>query len=50
MTDLPGRVLLVDDETAFQRLGAAWLRGLGHEVVVAGDGAAAEAIPHGGEL
>ena len=44
MTDLPGRVLLVDDEPAFQRLGAAWLRGLGHEVVVAGDGAAAEAL------
>ena len=43
MSDAPGRVLLVDDEPAFQRLGAAWLRGLGHEVDVAGDGDAAEA-------
>ncbi|WP_428003696.1 sigma-54-dependent transcriptional regulator [Acidovorax sp.] len=32
-----GRILLVDDEPAFQRLGANFLRGLGHEVVVAGD-------------
>lgn len=32
-----GRILLVDDEPAFQRLGGAWLRGLGHEVVVAQD-------------
>lgn len=32
-----GRILLVDDEPAFQRLGADFLRGLGHEVVVAGD-------------
>ncbi len=31
-----GRILLADDEPAFQRLGAAWLRGLGHEVVLAG--------------
>ncbi|MFV3131592.1 sigma-54-dependent transcriptional regulator [Niveispirillum sp. KHB5.9] len=37
------RILLVDDEPAFQRLGAAWLRGFGHEVAVAGDGAAATA-------
>lgn len=37
------RILLVDDEPAFQRLGAAWLRDAGHEVQVAGDGAAAEA-------
>jgi two-component system NtrC family response regulator len=33
----PGHVLLVDDEPAFQRLGAAWLKGLGHQVTVAGD-------------
>ncbi len=33
-----GRILLVDDEPAFQRLGASFLRDLGHEVVVAGDG------------
>ena len=32
-----GRILLVDDEPAFQRVGGAWLRGLGHEVVVASD-------------
>lgn len=32
----PGHVLLVDDEPAFQRLGGAWLRGLGHTVTVAG--------------
>ena len=41
MTDAPGveqgRVLLVDDEPAFQRLGGGFLRNLGHEVVVAGD-------------
>lgn len=37
----PSRILLVDDEPAFQRLGAAWLRGAGHEVEVAGDGEAA---------
>ncbi|MBP7335202.1 sigma-54 dependent transcriptional regulator [Niveispirillum sp.] len=39
----PSRILLVDDEPAFQRLGAAWLRDAGHEVEVAGDAAAAEA-------
>ncbi|NRF65911.1 sigma-54-dependent Fis family transcriptional regulator [Aquincola sp. S2] len=33
-----GRVLLVDDEPAFQRLGGSFLRGLGHEVTIAGDG------------
>lgn len=33
-----GRVLLVDDEPAFQRLGGAFLRNLGHEVDLAGDG------------
>ena len=33
-----GRVLLVDDEPAFQRLGASFLRDLGHTVTVAGDG------------
>jgi len=36
-----GRVLLVDDEAAFQRLGGAFLRSLGHEVDIAGDGDAA---------
>ena len=36
-----GRVLLVDDEPAFQRLGGNFLRGLGHEVAIAGDGAQA---------
>ena len=36
-----GRVLLVDDEPAFQRLGGAFLRNLGHEVIVAGDAEAA---------
>ena len=36
-----GRVLLVDDEPAFQRLGGAFLRNLGHEVLLAGDGEAA---------
>ncbi|MFN7727132.1 MAG: sigma-54-dependent transcriptional regulator [Rubrivivax sp.] len=36
-----GRVLLVDDEAAFQRLGGNFLRSLGHEVDVAGDGDAA---------
>lgn len=36
-----GRVLLVDDEVAFQRLGGNFLRSLGHEVQVAGDGDAA---------
>ena len=33
-----GRVLLVDDEPAFQRLGGNFLRGLGHQVTLAGDG------------
>jgi DNA-binding NtrC family response regulator len=37
-SDVPGRVLLIDDEAAFQRLGGSFLRGLGHEVSVAGDG------------
>ena len=37
----PGRVLLVDDEPAFQRLGGAFLRNLGHEVLLAGDGESA---------
>lgn len=32
----PGHILLVDDEPAFQRLGGAWLKGLGHTVTVAG--------------
>ena len=40
MSDAPetGRVLLVDDEPAFQRLGGSFLRDLGHAVTVAGDG------------
>jgi len=44
MTALPmdapetGRVLLVDDEIAFQRLGGNFLRELGHSVTLAGDG------------
>jgi DNA-binding NtrC family response regulator len=33
-----GHVLLVDDEEAFQRLGASFLRSVGHRVSVAGDG------------
>ncbi|AOH85153.1 response regulator [Sphingomonas panacis] len=36
-------ILLADDEPAFQRLTGAWLRGLGHQVEVAGDGDAARA-------
>jgi len=36
-----GRVLLVDDEPAFQRVGGAWLRGLGHDVILADDAASA---------
>lgn len=36
-------ILLADDEPAFQRLTGAWLRGLGHEVEVAGDGDSARA-------
>ena len=36
-----GRVLLVDDEPAFQRLGGDFLRQLGHDVAVAGDAAQA---------
>jgi two-component system NtrC family response regulator len=36
-----GRVLLVDDEAAFQRLGGNFLRSLGHEVDIAGDSDAA---------
>jgi len=40
MSDSPesGRVLLVDDEPAFQRLGGSFLREQGHTVTVAGDG------------
>ena len=38
LQDPGGRVLLVDDEPAFQRLGGAFLRSLGHEVALAGDG------------
>ncbi len=36
-----GHVLLVDDEPAFQRVGGAWLRNLGHRVTLAGDAATA---------
>ena len=36
-----GHVLLVDDEPAFQRLGAAFLRAAGHRVSLAGDADAA---------
>ena len=36
-----GHVLLVDDEPAFQRLGAAFLRTAGHRVTVAGDASTA---------
>ena len=32
-----GRVLLVDDEPAFQRLGGGFLRNLGHDVLTAGN-------------
>lgn len=37
-TEPGGHVLLVDDELAFQRLGAKFLRSLGHRVTLAGDG------------
>ena len=38
MTDAEtGHILLADDEPAFQRLGGAWLRSLGHRVSLAGD-------------
>ncbi|QJE74334.1 sigma-54-dependent Fis family transcriptional regulator [Aerophototrophica crusticola] len=40
---LTGHILLADDEPAFQRLGSAWLKGLGHRVTLAGDGDAARA-------
>jgi DNA-binding NtrC family response regulator len=39
-----GHILLVDDEPAFQRLGSAWLQGLGHKVTVAGDASSAERL------
>lgn len=39
-----GRVLLVDDEPAFQRLGGSFLRDLGHAVALAGDGEQALAL------
>ena len=47
-----GRVLLVDDEPAFQRLGGNFLRDQGHTVTVAGDGeqALAEFERHRPEL
>ena len=44
-----GRVLLVDDEPAFQRLGGAFLRKLGHEVLLAGDADAALAAHANGK-
>lgn len=37
MNNPPGHILLIDDEPAFQRLGGAWLAGLGHRVSIAGD-------------
>jgi two-component system NtrC family response regulator len=37
MSDPDGHILLIDDEPAFQRLGANWLAGLGYRVSVAGD-------------
>ena len=37
-------VLLVDDEPAFQRLGASFLHSLGYRVTVAGDAASARAV------
>ena len=39
-----GRVLVVDDDPAFRRLGANWLRSLGHEVETAGDAEAGTAL------
>ncbi|SFG50860.1 two-component system, NtrC family, response regulator [Novosphingobium sp. CF614] len=36
-------ILLADDEPAFQRLTAGWLRAQGHEVIAVGDGDAARA-------
>ena len=36
-------ILLADDEPAFQRLTAAWLRAQGHDVIAVGDGDAARA-------
>jgi two-component system NtrC family response regulator len=46
MSDLPkpaesGHILLVDDEPAFQRLGGAWLQGLGYRVTLAADAVSA---------
>ncbi|NMN04736.1 MULTISPECIES: sigma-54 dependent transcriptional regulator [unclassified Novosphingobium] len=37
-------ILLADDEPAFQRLTAGWLRTQGHEVTTVGDGDAAQAV------
>ena len=42
MSDTNGHILLVDDEPAFQRVGGAWLRNLGHRVSLAGDAEAAQ--------
>jgi two-component system NtrC family response regulator len=39
-----GHVLLADDEPAFQRLGGAWLRNLGHHVTLASDSDQAVAL------
>jgi len=36
-----GTILLADDEPAFQRLAASWLKGAGFEVIAVGDGEAA---------
>ncbi len=37
VNDDQGHILLADDEPAFQRLGGAWLRNLGHRVTLADD-------------
>ena len=39
--DEAGHILLADDEAAFQRVGGAWLRSLGHRVTLADDADAA---------
>ncbi|MPS70088.1 MAG: sigma-54-dependent Fis family transcriptional regulator [Novosphingobium sp.] len=45
-------ILLADDEPAFQRLTAGWLRSLGHEVITAGDGDTARSAfeAHGADV
>ena len=41
MSGTNGTILLADDEPAFQRLAASWLKEAGFEVITAGDGEAA---------